>query len=87
MLGAGSAPGDRSGYTCVRAARPQSPLNRVSWAGTGRVDPASGEERRRRIPARLGGFREDPDWPTLAAIEVYDEDLNVASAAPIIGFQ
>jgi N12 class adenine-specific DNA methylase len=61
-----------------------STLNRVTWARTGRVDPATGEERRRRVPARLGGFREDPDWPTLSAIEAYDEDLGVASAAPVL---
>jgi N12 class adenine-specific DNA methylase len=60
------------------------PLNRVSWARTGRFDPATGEERHRRIPARLGGFRCDPDWPTLSAIEAYDDDLGVASAAPIL---
>jgi N12 class adenine-specific DNA methylase len=60
------------------------PLNRVSWARTGRVDPATGEEQRRRVPARLGGFRRDPDWPTLSAIEAYDEDLGVGTAAPIL---
>jgi hypothetical protein len=60
------------------------PLNRVTWARTGRVDPATGEEQRRRVPARLGGFRRDPDWPTLSAIEAYDEDLGVATAAPIL---
>ncbi len=59
------------------------PINRVRWARTGRTDPVTGEETYRRNPPRLGGFRADPDWPAVAAIEVYDEDLDVASAAAI----
>jgi N12 class adenine-specific DNA methylase/SAM-dependent methyltransferase len=66
-----------------RYVRRWGPLNRVSWQRTGRLDPISGEERRRRVPARLGGFREDPEWPTLSAIEVYDEDTGSASPAAI----
>ena len=64
--------------------RSWGPLNRVSWQRTGRVDPATGEEKWRRVPARLGGFREDPEWSTLAAIEVYDEETGHAQPAPIL---
>ena len=74
----------RLGEACERYRHRWGPLNRVSWARTGRYDPATGEERRRRVAARLGGFRRDPDWPTLSAIEVYDDDLGIASAAPIL---
>ena len=64
--------------------RSWGPLNRVNWHRTGRVDQATGEEKRRRVPARLGGFREDPEWSTLAAIEVYDEETGHAQPAPIL---
>ncbi|MGH9213046.1 MAG: helicase-related protein [Acidimicrobiales bacterium] len=61
------------------------PLNRVTWQRTGRVDAATGAEQRRRVAARLGGFRHDPEWPTLSAIEVYDEETGVATPAAIQG--
>jgi hypothetical protein len=61
------------------------PLNRVKWSGTGKIDPETGQEKRRRIPARLGGFRADPDWPTLSAIEVYDEGSVFGNAGAIDG--
>lgn len=28
----------------------------------------------RRVRPRMGGFREDPDWPLVAALEVFDEE-------------
>lgn len=59
------------------------PLNRVSWQRTGRIDPATGADKTRRVPARLGGFRQDPEWTTLAAIEVYDDDTGTATPAAI----
>jgi N12 class adenine-specific DNA methylase len=70
--------------TCYERYRHRwGPLNRVKWGRTGKVDPATGEEKRRRIAPRLGGFREDPDWPTVSAVEVYDPDLDIATPAAI----
>jgi len=59
------------------------PLNRFRAVGTGRVDPDTGEELTRRIRPRMGGFREDPDWPLVAALEVFDDVTGQARPAPI----
>ncbi|HYZ98434.1 MAG TPA: hypothetical protein VE575_06760, partial [Acidimicrobiales bacterium] len=66
-------------YEYQRYRRRWGPINRVKWARTGRVDPVTGQDKRRRLPPRMGGFREDPDWAVVAAVEVYDEDLDVAT--------
>ena len=59
------------------------PLNRFRAAGTGRLDPETGEEVTRRVRPRMGGFRDDPDWPLLAALEVFDDETCQATRAPI----
>lgn len=56
----------------------------MAWHRTGRTDPATGRDIRRRVPPRMGGFREDPEWPIVAAIEVYDEDTGIATPATIL---
>jgi len=63
--------------------RLHGPLNRFRTARTGRVDPETGEERLRRIRPRMGGFRDDPDWPFVAALEVFDDATGQARPAAI----
>lgn len=59
------------------------PINRSSQARTGRRHPETGEEIMRRVRPRMGGFREDPDRPLVAALEVFDEDTQEARPAAI----
>src|SRR3546814_1752699 len=49
-------------------------INRSSQVRSGRRNVETGEEVMRRVRRRLGGFREDPDWPLVAALEVFDEE-------------
>lgn len=59
------------------------PINRSSQARTGRVDPTTGAEVMRRVRPRMGGFRDDPDWPLVAALEVFDDETQQARPAAI----
>ena len=59
------------------------PINRSSQARTGRHDNETGEEIMRRVRPRMGGFRDDPDWPLVAALEVFDEETQEARPAAI----
>lgn len=59
------------------------PLNRYRPTRTGRVDPDTGEELIRRVRPRMGGFRDDPDWPLVAALEVFDDTTQQARRAAI----
>ena len=63
--------------------RVYGPINRSSEARTGRRHPETGEEIMRRVRPRMGGFREDPDWPLVAALEVFDEETQEARPAAI----
>jgi N12 class adenine-specific DNA methylase len=49
------------------------------------VDEATGErtQARRRYP-KLEGFRTDPSWWSVAALEVFDDDTGEAAPAPIL---
>ena len=49
------------------------------------VDEATGERTqvRRRYP-KLEGFRTDPSWWSVAALEVFDDDTGEATPAPIL---
>jgi N12 class adenine-specific DNA methylase len=38
----------------------------------------------RSRPAKMGGFRQDPDWPTVLAVEMWDDDEGVGCPAPIL---
>lgn len=62
-------------------ARLYGPINRSSQARTGRREPETGEEIMCRVRPRMGGFREDPDWPLVAALEVFDEETQEAHPA------
>ncbi len=59
------------------------PLNRYRPARTGRSDPETGEEIMRRTRPRMGGFRDDPNWPLVAALEVFDDETQQARPAAI----
>lgn len=63
--------------------RQHGPLNRSSQARTGRRDPRTGAEVLRRVRPRMGGFRVDPDWPLVAALEDFDDDTQGARPAAI----
>ncbi len=63
--------------------RNHGPLNRFRTARTGRSDPETGEEVLRRIRPRMGGFGDDPDWPLVAALEVFDDETQQARPAAI----
>ncbi|MCB9423463.1 MAG: DEAD/DEAH box helicase family protein [Actinobacteria bacterium] len=63
--------------------RVYGPINRSSEARTGRRNPETGEEIMRRVRPRMGGFREDPDWPLVAALEAFDEESQQARPAAI----
>jgi len=59
------------------------PINRFSTARTGRYDPDTGTEVTRRIRPRMGGFREDPHWPLVAALEDFDDETQTARRVAI----
>ncbi len=63
--------------------RVYGPINRSNQARTGRTDPATGAEVMRRVRPRMGGFRDDPDWPLVAALEVFDDESQQARPAAI----
>lgn len=49
------------------------PLNRMAYKSNGA-----------RNPDRLGGFRKDPRWPRVAALEIYDEPTGTTAPAAIL---
>ncbi len=59
------------------------PLNR-SNIRQGRVDDETGLPTVTRSTPPLGGIRIDPDFPTLLAIEDWDDDTETATPAPIL---
>jgi N12 class adenine-specific DNA methylase len=59
------------------------PLNRFRLARTGRQDPATGAEQYRRLLPRMGGFNQDPDLPSVRALEDFDPDTGTATKAAI----
>ncbi|QYG94376.1 DEAD/DEAH box helicase family protein [Iamia sp. SCSIO 61187] len=63
--------------------RQHGPLNRSSQARTGRRDAETGAEVLRRVRPRMGGFRMDPDWPLVAALEDFDQATQEARPAAI----
>ena len=61
------------------------PVNRFTWAGGKATKVVDDEERPspRRYP-RMGGFRTDPFWSVVAALEVFDDETGeVVELAPI----
>ena len=58
------------------------PLGRFSWARTGRTGP-DGEDLHRKMRPRMGGFRDDPDAPSVFAIEDFDPDTGTATKTAV----
>ncbi|HWI02805.1 MAG TPA: hypothetical protein VNT52_03115, partial [Acidimicrobiales bacterium] len=59
-------------------------LNRFSLVRTGRQDPDTGVDLYRRSFPSMGGFRADPDYQSVLALEVFDAETQTASKAPIL---
>jgi SAM-dependent methyltransferase len=59
------------------------PLNRSTFVPSGRSDPDTGKDRGRRVRPRMGGFRTDPGFSALLALEVYDPDTGTSVKAPL----
>ena len=59
------------------------PISRFTSYETGRVDPDTGEAIVGRRNPKLGGFRTDPDFPSLLALEVFDPETQTAEKAAI----
>ena len=50
----------------------------------GKVDPDTDEPTLSYRRPRMGGFRQDPDYVTVLAMEEFDQNLGVAAPAPIL---
>ena len=59
------------------------PISRFTSYETGGTDVDSGEAIFGRRNPKLGGFRTDPDFPSLLALEVFDPETQTASKAAI----
>ena len=59
------------------------PISRFTSYETGRIDVESGEAIFGRRNPQLGGFRTDPDFPSLLALEVFDSETKSAQKAAI----
>jgi N12 class adenine-specific DNA methylase len=60
------------------------PINRFTRAKTGHKDPDTGAPIMRQNPPSMGGFRgTDPDWPLVAALEIFDNETQEARKAEI----
>jgi len=60
------------------------PINRSVSTRTGRRDPATGEPSVTRRFPRMGGFRSDPGWAVVSALERYDDETGTATKANIL---
>lgn len=61
------------------------PLNRYALRPAVRSLDNDGEEPApKRVQPRMGGFRSDPGWWPVAALEVFDDDTHTATKAPIM---
>ena len=59
-------------------------LNRFALVRTGRSDPDSGADLYRRSFPTMGGFRTDPDYHSVLALEMFDPETQTARRAPIL---
>jgi N12 class adenine-specific DNA methylase/SAM-dependent methyltransferase len=59
------------------------PLNRSRMVRTGRLEPRTGDEIRRRLDPPMGGFRRDPDLPAVLALEIFDPDTQTGRKAAV----
>ncbi len=58
-------------------------LNRFSLVRTGRRHPDTGEDLYRRARPTMGGFRHDPSYRSVMALEVFDAEAQRATKAAI----
>ena len=58
-------------------------ISRFKWVRTGRLDPVTGEDRVRRAQPGMGGFRADPYFAAVMALEFYDEETGRTTKAPV----
>ncbi len=65
-----------------RYVRRWGPLNRATVI-EGKPDPETGQRTISRRRPRMGGFRQDPDYVAVLALELYDDHTGQASKAPI----
>ncbi len=73
----------RSAYQ--RYVNVHGPLNRYSLTRSGRTDPDTGQDiMNRRRPAVVGRLRTDPFASLLRALEVFDEETQRATPAPLL---
>ena len=59
------------------------PISRHKQARTGRADPDTGEDLYRPLYPPMGGFRRDPDFPSLLALENYDPETATAAKTAV----
>ncbi|TLQ38938.1 hypothetical protein [Streptomyces marianii] len=64
-------------------ARVHGPINRYTLA-QGEVDEETGERAVSRRYPRLGGFRRDPDFVAVLALEDFDDETQTAAKAPLL---
>ncbi|MGW1037557.1 DEAD/DEAH box helicase family protein [Streptomyces antibioticus] len=64
-------------------ARVHGPINRFTLA-EGQVDEETGEKAVSRRYPRLGGFRRDPDFVSVLALEDFDDETQKADKAPLL---
>lgn len=64
-------------------ARIHGPINRYTLA-QGEVDEETGERAVSRRYPRLGGFRRDPDFVAVLALEDFDDETQTAAKAPLL---
>lgn len=62
------------------------PINRFKVTPGTRMDKSTGEvvETERRTYPRLGGFRDDPFWPYVSALEKFNEDTEEVTKADVL---
>ena len=58
-------------------------LNRFKEVRTGRVDPGTGGAQLRRVFPAMGGFRRDPDYRCVLALELFDPESQRAAKAAV----
>ncbi|UQI49853.1 hypothetical protein M1P56_35790 (plasmid) [Streptomyces sp. HU2014] len=63
--------------------RAHGPINRYTLA-QGEVDEETGERAVSRRYPRLGGFRRDPDFVAVLALEDFDDETQTADKAPLL---
>ena len=66
-----------------RYAKRFGPISRHKQARTGRADPDTGEDLYRPLYPPMGGFRRDPDFPSLLALENYDPETGTAAKTAV----